>query len=864
MNPAIFLWGDRFPEPTSAAEIVDGDWWRQYTERLRLSSSALEELSESSRRLMSLLPPAERNFSYPTPVRGAVVGSVQSGKTAHMLALTARALDTGYKIVVVLAGLKDDLRAQTARRFNVQLLRQRDPLPTNRASFTLSEFDSKKRMTALAPPYFLDCHQWPHFHIRMRQAIDRGIPVVAVIKKHQASLSNMRERIRQAWGRMGAEKTPLLVIDDECDEASIEPTQETPTPELIANLWRSAEGTPSGTVTYIGYTATVAANLLQKPDNELYPNDFVYLLRSPARNESPLTFREPIPEAWYCGGETFYERFIRPIDGGSSLLVEPSVTEEQLAHDPADNGSLKQAIRMFLLGAAFRQLEHPQLSLADPSGHCAPHTMIVQPSTAISDHERWARAIRTFLGMQDGESGVSLPAIETDLARNGDRWAEALTSLELSREAINELQPHPWPLRRFKWNEVREQILHSAPHVRLRVLNSAPGSVDALDFEPVTDARGSPLLPRDLLSIIVGGGRLSRGLTIDGLSISYFSRWADVPTEDTIQQLSRWLGYRGPHLEFCRVFTTERIAAELAWIHTHDQELRSRLASLMQKRITPREAGLVLSSIPRGLPTANIGVGKLRDISYSPWCRVLPFVEIGPFEGRNEVAALNLLHQVRIRGGQDVMTAGGTVRGVISKGWSLDEIILAIEAFQYSKHNPNEDIAALGAAYRPHDAGRPSSAWLPESIDPYAIAAYLRLWKAEADEQRHSLPTFNVGIARGGESDNTTPFDLPLANREVSKEGFVNGGWVGRSDGWAGDQFFDGISTALLIEDTAKRAEGAQGLLLLYIIHKDSLGRRLRGVRREHHSPMIGISIPAGGPTFRRVILDPERKAHDA
>jgi Z1 domain len=858
--PAVFLWGNRFHEPTSGAPIADGEWWRQYTERLRISPSALAELSESSRRLMSFLPPAVRDPSYPSPVRGAVVGSVQSGKTAHMLAVTARALDAGYRVVVVLAGLKDDLRAQTARRFNVQLLRQRDPLPKNRGGFTLSEADSNKRVSALAPPYFLDCHQWPSFHIKMGQAISRGIPVVSVIKKNQASLSNMRERIRQAWSRVGVENLPLLVLDDECDEASVEPNQQTPTPELIANLWRPVEGSLLGTVTYIGYTATVAANLLQKADNELYPSDFVYLLRSPSRTESSLTFREPVPEAWYCGGETFYERFIRPVDGGSSLLVEPSVTEEHLA-DPARNESLKQAVRLFLLGGAIRSLEHPELTLTDPNRHCEPHTMIVQASTAIADHERWARSIGVFLDIGSGDSGASQSALEADLTRNGERWAEALTSIEQSREAVNELQPHPWPLKRFEWPEIWNAILFMAPYVRLRVLNSGPDSVDSLDFEATSDAAGLPLMPRDLLSIIVGGGRLSRGLTIDGLSVSYFSRWADVPTEDTIQQLSRWYGYRGRHLEFCRVFTTEAIAAELGWIHTHDQELRSSLASLMQKRTTPREAGLVLSSIPRGLPTANIGVGKLKDISYSPWCRVLNFVEIGPFEAANEAVAVDLLSRVRLRGGHDVITGAGTIRGILSREWSFDEIIRLLDALQFTKHNPREDIAALGNAYRLHDTSRQVVTSLPEGIDIYSIAAYLRLWKAQADEEGSPLPFFNVGVARGSEVDASGRFDIPLANREVSRDGFVNGGWVGRSDGWPGDQVFDGIDTGLLIEDTGKRSEGAEGLLLLYVIHKDSRGRRLRGVKREFHSPILGISVPAGGPSFRRVILDPDTRA---
>ena len=85
----------------------------------------------------------------------------------------------------------------------------------------------------------------------------------------------------------------------------------------------------------------------------------------------------------------------------------------------------------------------------------------------------------------------------------------------------------------------------------------------------------------------------------------------------------------------------------------------------------------------------------------------------------------------------------------------------------------------------------------------------------------------------------------------------MNGGWVGASDNWRGDQFFDLIPPERLIDETMQRREGADGLFLLYVLHKDSVGRRGKGIARHYHSPMFAISIPAGGPTFRRVVLMP-------
>lgn len=847
--PELFLWGGRFDCPTVDPAAPDGEWWRQYVERLNLTPNALAELAESTRRLAALLPAAPAPVTS-GPVRGVVVGSVQSGKTAHMIGLTARVLDKGYHCVVVLAGLKDDLRAQTARRFNTQLLRQRDSLASGKG-FTLSRDQERRRVSALAPPYSVDCHQWALFHLRLTQAVDAGVPVVAVIKKNRASLSTMRERLRQACSRRPPGSFRILILDDECDEASVEPGVDAPTPEMIANLWKQGDDVPH--VAYVGYTATPAANLLQKLDNDLYPSDFVYLLRSPGSEDGPLTYREPVPHGWYTGGEAFYERFVRPQDGGSSLLVEPSVTSQDLASDPLHNESLKQAIRAFLLGAAYRSLEHPDLSYENASRLPKPHTMIVQASASISEHEKWAKAICMFLGMATTNAMVSAAALQADLDEQDSAWAAAVASFEQSRIAVSELQPHPWPLRLFDWKELRLAVLALAPYVKVRVLNSGPGAIDSLDFEGSSGPGGDLLIPEDLLSIIVGGSRLSRGLTIDGLSISYFSRRAETPTEDSVLQLSRWYGYRSSHIDYCRIITTPELARELFWIHSHDLELRLKLAQLISDRSSPRDAGLVLASVPHGLPTAKLGQGLLRDVSFSPWCRVIGFAELGQQEASNEDLARSVIDAISSNGPELVRTGNGATRGVVSRGWSIDQIISILERWSFSGHNPDETQALLADVYRVHDRSRAVGSSFPEYMDPYAVAAYLRKWQTWALREQEPVPVFNVGVAYGSEGRQAAPFTIPLTNREISSSGFVNGEWVGRGDAWPGDQFFDGVAPELVMPNSAKRRLGAPGLLLMYVIHKEAKGRRGRGVTRAHHTPVFGLSIPDGGPTFRRV-----------
>jgi hypothetical protein len=102
--------------------------------------------------------------------------------------------------------------------------------------------------------------------------------------------------------------------------------------------------------------------------------------------------------------------------------------------------------------------------------------------------------------------------------------------------------------------------------------------------------------------------------------------------------------------------------------------------------------------------------------------------------------------------------------------------------------------------------------------------------------------------------DGTDPFDIPLSNRFVTQDGIAVGGWTGRSGGWAGDAFFDDPPVQFRVPESYSRLEGADGLLLMYIIHKDARGRGMAGIARTHHTPVLGISIPGGGPSFRRTL----------
>jgi hypothetical protein len=829
---SVFLWGlpGRRPRPESFSPR-ESAWWEQYDRQLTTSPTSRSELYQSSREIVGLLPDPLNWGAHPLPFRGLVVGSVQSGKTASMIGVTAIALDQGYRVVVVLSGSKDDLRRQTARRFNTQLMLQSDEIPDSGGTRTLPREMESSRLPGFALPYSVDAHQYRQLHLRMQSALQERKPVLLVIKKHVTSLADVRAKLEIAFSRVGIHGAPLLVLDDECDDASVD-AADTTIPGAIASLWRRKGSHPF--VAYVGYTATAAANLLQQRRNELFPSAFAYLLRSPAATSSVLTFREPIPDNWYTGASTYYGEFGDEPGPGANFLVRDDVRDSHLALHAEHNPSLVEAIRAYLVSGAYRlalALSHDE----DAALWSKPHSMLVQTSSSLHDHQEWLHGMkRLFDGQYTADRAVrwNPASIAHDVAADEGPWRRWYGEFTRTRDRVLEERPRVADTRFATWEQVRERLRTIAEHVRIRAVNSDDAIGSDLNFTSAVSPEGRLLPPRDRFVIAIGGSKLSRGITLEGLCISYFTRWNPNPTEDTVLQLRRWYGYRGEHLEFCRLFTTPEIYDEIKQMHVNDTDLRTQLGQLMIERKSPEDAALVLCANPHALPTAKLGEGKVRDLSYSPFATVLRRVEVlsDVLAARNEQAALELVTELRSKSPEEVRSEGGARRGMLSLNWTAGEVAFLLDRLCFSDHNPSATSNPARDFYRRPDSTRPLLTGRSIEDDPYQIAAYLRQWYAKG-----SAPTFNVGVAYGELDKDVRPFDFPLVNREVLASGIVSGGWTGRRPGWRGDAFFDDPPPGVMIEGTSQRTASARGLLLLYIIHKGAQGRAGHGVRRNYH-----------------------------
>jgi hypothetical protein len=255
------LLGSELAPAHPSGSVEFGSWWDQYLNDLRSmrgfqeDSPQMMELTASVRTTLSTLPHPADWRGNPSPFKGLIVGSVQSGKTANMIGLTAAALDLGYRIVIVLAGKTNDLRSQTSLRFNTQLLQRSDEIPGRHGQTTLGGRPRQGPLGGCALPYPIDVADFGPLLASMDRALRAGEPCVITIKKKEKSLIHLSSKIlRVLYQRHGPAELPTLILDDECDEASVPGPGETKViPELIAGLWQH-RGLSTPPVAYVGYT----------------------------------------------------------------------------------------------------------------------------------------------------------------------------------------------------------------------------------------------------------------------------------------------------------------------------------------------------------------------------------------------------------------------------------------------------------------------------------------------------------------------------------------------------------------------------------------------------------------------------------
>ena len=409
---------------------VDGDqssWWATYSSRTSasLTSTAWTVLTRDcgyivENAVFGAGDPGGEGWPESRVRRGLVLGSVQSGKTASMIGVTALALDRGVDAVVVLAGSRTSLWRQTFDRICRQLELGVDTATGNRRSVVIPSVEigtSEDSSVSLSDIYSVSKQ-------RARRAIHVKQPILAVVMKHADHLRTLGDVLRkQVFPELSSTDRPfhLMVLDDEADdgsvldavvEASRDPAygELKQVPRAIADLWdtipRSGNTAhPSLHVTYVAYTATPQANLLQSDHNPLAPTDFVVALRTPfdvgqLEPRSTVFFEPKGLGNYYTGGETYYRR------GEKSGFIQKA------GPDAVEN--VANAVRAYLVAGAIRLLRRPNalgphsareeiFATPDEAVNQAPdpHSMLIHVSALTGDQFAVAEDLLMWAGATD-------------------------------------------------------------------------------------------------------------------------------------------------------------------------------------------------------------------------------------------------------------------------------------------------------------------------------------------------------------------------------------------------------------------------------------------------------------------------------
>ena len=798
------------PPPPQQAD----SWWARYKAQLTgLTDTARASVEADSRYILrrgvlaaDTAKPEE--WSSRRSRTGLVMGSVQSGKTASMLGVSALAIDCGVDIIVVLAGTRLSLWRQTYERLVQQLdsgnedaqkIKRRLLCPP--PGIALSEQTLPLTTTYRLPP------------AQVRQRLSQGKPLIIVAMKQtdhlHALAASLRANVFSAVKELGR-TAHMLVLDDEADDGSIldaivESSQDPiygrlkQIPRAIANLWDPPQGSPDNLFsTYIAYTATPQANLLQEDHNPLAPRDFMIALRTPLDVGHPVDTTDPgnlnaprssmYPEpagirSYYTGGEVFYRR------AEAAKLCLPTTNSAQ--QDLAD------AVRAFLVAGAIRLHRSGKLGPAsvitvqfDTENEALvsvapPHSMLYHPSAAILDHFRGAEDILLWAGIQDRETarnlldagdarlpGTLVNALQEDPAP----WAQWLEKYAASARAIEDefdvLPPKTFP----DWQTVETLLLDEViPGTRVAVVNSDPKADDRPAYAPSQDpGTGKWSAARDLSTIFVSGNVMARGLTLEGMTTALFQRSSANPLADTQMQMQRWFGYRGSYIELCRVFASSDQLALFRAYHDVDEAVR---AAITERMMSGAPDPTVLQGLNFEATGKIAGVGNL---PLSPGAR--PFVTVIN-DGQQVDPNADVVAEFFARPSSDV-TVANVLRGrILNVPLDLIKTAELLDRLNFSDYQPGCEgfqadlwnrIQARAHAvaplpdppfYRP--PVRYGKGDVPRRTCPYSIAAYLRLWSA-------SLTRSITGLFVTGHPGDLWSY-ADLARKRVEQPRF----WVG-------------------------------------------------------------------------------------
>lgn len=509
------------------------------------------------------------------PRRGLLMGEVQSGKTATYLGILNKALDYGYRVIVVIGGHTEDLRRQTQARFDTDLLGVDSETWEDGINNAAIRYVGVGEISGLRAHLMTTVRH--DFSKSKRSSsitwVNGGLPTVFITKKNPSLLNNIRTYIKSqaAGSRLDI---PLIVVDDESDWGSPN-TRDKADPASVNRAIRALLDV-SKRSSYLAITATPFANIFI--DDQATFEFFEKQRRGEPIDEAPGIvlqdlfpsdyIRVMFPPTTYFGIGTYFSD-----EGHAAITTEVDdclaiIPIRHKNHHPvvAIPESMKDAMIEFLLGTAVRRIRDRKRKSA---------SMLINVSRFKSVERQVSDLAEKFL-----QQLVSV--ILGEFARQAP-----------TRSSVAKRIEEIWNMRFVRvtdvvWDQVAKALVEIAPEFRIDLINgdTAKERAKRRRLMTVTERKEDDLVPK----IVVGGDILSRGLTLEGLQVSYFVR--EPRTMDTLMQMGRWFGYR-PHFDdLVRIWIPETTRTDFNHSAEVTEELRETLLDMKARGLTPRDFGL--------------------------------------------------------------------------------------------------------------------------------------------------------------------------------------------------------------------------------------------------------------------------------
>lgn len=603
---------DHIPWLLDRKAEIHWDFWDRYRRYLEeekgWSPATVDRLEQLTDSILERLEEPQRPGDWNR--RGMVVGQVQSGKTSNYTGLICKAVDAGYKLIIVLAGLHNSLRSQTQLRLDEGFLgwdsQNSRAFDTGNRFIGAGLIRTDKQLRALPVTSSAEKGDFSKKIADQCGAAPGGAdPILMIVKKNKTVLNNLVKwalnwaNADPQLGRKVVRNSPLLIIDDEADNASVntkevrlddtgiphEEQEATAINKLIRQLLHSFEKTA-----YVGYTATPFANIFIHPQvrtseygEDLFPRHFIVNLPAPSNYVGPV-------QVFGLDSDSAVD--LESVSGLDIIRIvedqdEWMPTGHKKEHvPPCLPTSLKEAIQAFILSCTVRFWRGQTTAHNSMLVHVTRFTAVQELVNQLVKDE--LTSLQRRLRYSEGN------ALSQILSEFEDLWNNDF--IPTSKAIVGTgLQPEiPIPI----WDDISSLLHQVAARIQVKKINGT--AKDILDYW------GSP---NGLNVIAIGGDKLSRGLTLEGLSVSYYLRASKM--YDTLMQMGRWFGYRPGYLDLCRLYTTDELVGWYQHITVASEELRKEFDYMANMSATPEEFGLKVRTHASGLIIT--GANKMRN-----------------------------------------------------------------------------------------------------------------------------------------------------------------------------------------------------------------------------------------------------------